>query len=105
MRADVPIAITSWAALTPFGDLGTTLGLIHGGSCIDDHAQATPPGEHHRAGMLAFAVARRVAQKGIRPDCAVIVGTSKGNIEDWFDPPASDNSREGLSPSGLGVLA
>lgn len=55
--------------------------------------------------MLAFAVARKVASGRLSPDAAVVVGTSKGNIEDWFDPPTSDNPMEGLSPAGLGVLA
>jgi 3-oxoacyl-[acyl-carrier-protein] synthase II len=100
------VAITSWAARTAFGDLSRTWDRLLQGHCIDDHARLTGCGETDRALALARAVTSRLA---VNPDAAVIVGTSKGSIEEWFSPPpvtpTSDKPSGGLRTSGLANIA
>lgn len=107
-----PVAITSFAARTPFGDLRQTWDRILRGHCIDDHARLNDVGLKRRAVNLARQVAdAAITRLGetLDPDAAIIVGTSKGSIEDWLDRPAvnatSDNQTGGLSRSGLGEIA
>jgi 3-oxoacyl-(acyl-carrier-protein) synthase len=100
------VAITSWAARTAFGDLAETWRRLLQGHAIDDHARLTDCGETERAVALARAVTSKLT---VNADAAVIVGTSKGSIEEWFHPPpvtsTSDKPASGLRASGLADIA
>jgi 3-oxoacyl-(acyl-carrier-protein) synthase len=87
--------IRSWSATTPFGDLDATWAALLAGKSIDNHTQCdvAPP----RALTLARAAATAVAGQGLRPDAAVVVGTSKGTIEQWLAAPPE--------PAGIGHVA
>jgi 3-oxoacyl-[acyl-carrier-protein] synthase II len=96
------VAIKSTDARTAFGDLSQTWTRLLQGDCIDDHARLTDCGETSRALALARAVTSKLA---VNDDAAVIMGTSKGSIEEWFSPPptasTSDKPPGGLRTSGL----
>jgi 3-oxoacyl-[acyl-carrier-protein] synthase II len=100
------VAITSWAARTAFGDLSETWRRLLQGDSIDDHMRLADRGETDRALALARAVASNLTAKS---DAAVIVGTSKGSIEEWFNPPpvssTSDKPPSGLRSPGLADIA
>lgn len=100
------VAITSCAARTAFGDLGQTWERLLQGDCISDHVRLTECGETSRALALARAVTSKLS---VDVDAAVLVGTSKGSIEEWFGPPpatsTSDKPSNGLQNSGLGDIA
>ena len=108
------VAIRSWDAITPFGDATDTWAALLAGRSIDDHARAALDGAERRAFRLARAAAAGCVAKGVtlEPGAAVIVGTSKGPIEEWLAPPpgpdcasTSDNLAGGLRPAGLGDIA
>lgn len=111
--SDSPVAITAWGATTVLGSHASdTFARLLAGASLDDHARV--PGLAHggRAAALAHRVARHVSAAGLSREAAVVVGTSKGAVEDWFSPPpvrrdcpTSDNEAGGLSPSGLGDIA
>jgi hypothetical protein len=100
------VAIKSWAARTALGGLSQTWDRLLQGHSIDDHARLTECGEADRALALARDVTAKLA---VSPDAAVIVGTSKGSIEEWFSPPpvtsTSDKPPGGPRTSGLGDIA
>lgn len=104
------VAVRSWSALTPFGDLDSTWVALLSGATIEDHARARWPHPRRRATGLAEAVTSEI--KGIDPGAALIVGTSKGPVEEWLTPPpgqfddsTSDNPKGGLSLTGLADIA
>lgn len=103
------VAIKSWSALTAFGDLDETWDRLLAGRCIEDHARvAHVPDHRDRALRRAQAVASSVTDGGLDPGCAVVVGTSKGSVEEWITPPpdgTSDNPGRGLKTSGLADIA
>jgi 3-oxoacyl-[acyl-carrier-protein] synthase II len=105
---DAPrVAITSWHAQTAFGDVTETWDALLRGQCVDDNARLTCAGERNRARGLARVVSSRLH---IDPNAALIVGTSKGSIDEWFPgaPRAASTSDEpttGLSTSALGDIA
>lgn len=102
------VTIKSWGALTVFGNVDETWDALLAGRSIDDHAQVPAIVGGRRAIRLAHAAASSVAA-GLQPDAAVVVGTSKGSIEEWLTaPPAhlpSDNAGGGLTPIGLADVA
>src|SRR3954451_3465056 len=107
VRDMVPhVAIGSWRARTVFGDLSQTWQRLLEGGCVDDHIRLTECGDRNRALALARAATAKLA---LNADTAVIVGTSKGSIEEWFSPPrvtsTSDKPSSGLSTAGLGDIA
>jgi 3-oxoacyl-[acyl-carrier-protein] synthase II len=99
------VAIKSWAAQAALGDLSQTWERLVQGFSINDHVRLTGCGDRGRAVALARSVASKLV---VSPDAAVIVGTSKGSIEEWFSPPpvtSSDKPPGGLRTSGLGDIA
>lgn len=108
-RSEGPrVAIAGWAALTIFGDHASGWDGLVGGSRINDHTRATWFGRDDRASRLAHGVALQLYGAGIDRDAAVVVGTSKGTVEEWLGPPpptTSDNSRRGVRAEGLADLA
>lgn len=99
------VGVSSWAAVTRFGDLESTWANLHRGASIDHHARIDLPVERSRGAHLALSTGGRCAFGKLDPDAAVIVGTSKGAVEDWLIPPTSDNPGGGLRPCGLGSIA
>ena len=83
------VVIRSWSALTPFGDLGATWSALLAGATIENHAQARRAGVCRRAAGLAEAVTSEIAPDGISSAAALLVGTSKGPVEEWLTPPPS----------------
>jgi 3-oxoacyl-[acyl-carrier-protein] synthase II len=100
MRDAPRVAVTSWGAHTVFGDLTRTWDRLLRGDSTDDHARVTDVGERCRALALARSVTSGLR---IDRDAAVVAGTSKGSIEEWFS--TSDNPLPGLSAAGLGDIA
>lgn len=105
------VAITSYAALTTFGDTNATWSALLNGAYIDDHAPAMLPCPHRRAARLAEAVASQIGISTLDSEAALIVGTSKGPIEEWLTSPpgpfegsTSDNRKGGLL-TGLADIA
>ena len=104
------VAIESWSVTTVLGRglLGTYRRLLDG-DCIADHTRVADVRAPGRAAALARFVAGQLTCAGFSSGAAVVVGTSKGSVEDWFDPPpvtsTSDNPHGGLSVSGLGDIA
>jgi 3-oxoacyl-[acyl-carrier-protein] synthase II len=106
------VRVASYSARTVFGGLASTWEHLLTGKSICDHARAELDGEGQRAIRLAQIVASdAVGAIDLDPDAAIIVGTSKGSIEDWLRSPAirnastSDNLKGGLSPGGLADVA
>jgi 3-oxoacyl-[acyl-carrier-protein] synthase II len=87
------VAVRAWSAQTAFGDLGTTWDALLSGKYIRDHARRDDVWVPHRCSQLAQCVAREAAH-AVEDDVAVVVGTSKGSVEDWLGGTVS---REGLA--------
>src|SRR5687768_14269842 len=111
-HAEAPprVAVASWTARTVFGDLRHTWDRLLRGDSVGDHVRLPDLGDRGRALTLARSVASEITRGRLDANAAVIVGTSKGSIEDWFSPPpvgfaTSDNVAGGLRPSGLGDIA
>lgn len=108
----VAIESVSFSTVLRKGGLGTWLGLMKG-ETIEDHARVRELEGARRAARLAEFVAKPLTGAGFARDAAVVVGTSKGSVEDWLAGPppvrpengTSDNSEGGLSVSGLGDIA
>jgi 3-oxoacyl-[acyl-carrier-protein] synthase II len=83
------VAITRWSARTGFGDLRETWEVLLSGRAVNDHARLEDLEGPGRARQAAVAVARSIL--GLAADAAVVVGTSKGSVEDWLagDVPAA----------------
>src|SRR5215216_6415184 len=77
------VAIRAWSTRTIFGDLGQTWDALLAGRCIDDHARLDDLKGPGRAKQLAAACGRLAGP--VEPDAALVVGTSKGSVEDWVD--------------------
>ena len=91
------VAIRAWSALTPFGaDAETWEGLLSG-RFISGHAACATVTGASRAKRLAVDAARPAVAGGIAADAAVVVGTSKGSVEDWLGVRPT--------PSGLADIA
>jgi 3-oxoacyl-[acyl-carrier-protein] synthase II len=104
------VAIKSCAAMTVFGDLSETWSRLIDGHSIDDHTRVPGIRGNRRAYQLAHAVASRCTETSdVDSDAAVVVGTSKGSIEEWLAPPpndpTSDNAKRGLTTAGLSEIA
>lgn len=110
---DVPprVVIAGYACLTAFGDEQATWDALLAGRHINDHARAPISHATHRALNLARAVvARVIANAPLDPGAALVVGTSKGAVEDWLAPPpdglaTSDNPTGALDGWGLADIA
>ena len=84
-RAQSPrVALRSWSMLTPFGDSRATWNALLCGNSIEDHARCDDVPGNCRASQLARRVAHETASHGVDDNAAVIVGTSKGSVEDWL---------------------
>src|SRR5688572_4685883 len=83
--AAVPrVALRSWDCVTPLGDdVATAWSALLDGTHLTDHAGCR---SHAHAIDLARAVAARAVAGGIDPGAALVVGTSKGSVENWLDP-------------------
>lgn len=91
------VALRSWSALTPLGDASATWRGLLSGRFLSDHARFEEISRPGRAGQLARRVALDAAGKGLATDAAVVVGTSKGSVEDWLT--------ERPAPAGLADIA
>jgi 3-oxoacyl-[acyl-carrier-protein] synthase II len=91
------VALRAWSMLTPFGDSRATWDALLSGQSIDDHARCDDVPGNPRASQLARRVAHATASHGLDDDAAVIVGTSKGSVEDWL--------AGALPPAGLADIA
>jgi 3-oxoacyl-[acyl-carrier-protein] synthase II len=83
-RGSRRVAVRSWSARTVFGDARATWDALLSGRCINDHARCADVAAPSRAAKLALHVARETAAGGLDDGAAVIVGTSKGSVEDWL---------------------
>lgn len=103
VRADVPrVAIRAWSMRTVFGDAGATWDALLSGRFISDHTKCDGIVGPARARQLAMAVARLAAGDRLGPGAGLVVGTSKGSIEDWLN---GDVSPSGLADIAEGVAA
>jgi 3-oxoacyl-[acyl-carrier-protein] synthase II len=104
-QCEAPCAvIKSWSAQTVFGDLAQTWDRLLQGNSIEDHARLA--GKRQRALNLARLATATLA---VERDAAIVVGTSKGSIEEWISPPpptsTSDKPLTRLSTAGLADIA
>ena len=95
----VPI-ITGHGLVTPLGDsAATTWESLLGGRFITDHSKVNlePPAGISRVSNLAIRAAREavrdVSASSLR-DAAIVVGTSKGPVEDWLGARESEAPAE-----------
>jgi 3-oxoacyl-[acyl-carrier-protein] synthase II len=77
------VAVRKWSARTVFGDLGETWDALLSGRHISDHARI--PGVTGTGRLKQAAAMRVMLADGIDPDAALVVGTSKGSVEDWLN--------------------
>jgi 3-oxoacyl-[acyl-carrier-protein] synthase II len=82
------VAIRAWSAHTAFGDLRATWEALLCGRFIDDHTRCENVRGQRRCAQLARVVARDAAGD-LHDDAALVVGTSKGSVEDWLDGSVS----------------
>jgi 3-oxoacyl-[acyl-carrier-protein] synthase II len=87
------VAIRAWSAHTLFGDLRASWEALLSGRFIDDHARCENVRGPRRCAQLARAVARDAA-RNLHDDAALVVGTSKGSVEDWL---GGSTSADGLA--------
>ena len=78
------VAVRAWSALTPFGDAGATWDALLAGRFLDDHAKCTGAAGPARVSQLAVRATAGAAAGRLSPGAAVVVGTSKGSVEDWL---------------------
>ena len=114
-------AITGLGLITILGDSpqATWDAIIHGSRRATDHTRLTLSAEYGSRVATAGALAAQqaVAQAGWSRDAlrddrtALVVGTSKGEIEDWISPPPAQSpiilppTVGRLQPWGLGRIA
>jgi len=84
------VAVRAWSARTAFGDLRATWDALLSGRFIEDHARCEDVTVPHRCAKLAQRVARDAAAN-LDHGAAVVVGTSKGSVEDWLDGAVSSD--------------
>ena len=86
------VALRSWGMITSFGDLRSTWDALLEGRFISDHARC-----EGRVIELARATAAHVAKDRMNSSAALVVGTSKGSVENWLGGH--------VSPAGLADVA
>src|SRR4051794_19112283 len=91
------VAIRATSMHTAFGDADATWDALLAGRCIHDHARTEGVAGPSRAARQAERVARQAATGGVDRDATLVVGTSKGSVEDWLDGT--------VSPTGLADVA
>jgi 3-oxoacyl-[acyl-carrier-protein] synthase II len=89
--------IKSWGAVTVFGNLRETWDALLSGKAIHDHTRVPTIDGSRRAELLARMAVSQLDPFQGNYRTALVVGTSKGSIEDWFD--------EGPRAAGLGDIA
>jgi 3-oxoacyl-[acyl-carrier-protein] synthase II len=89
------VAIRRWSARTAFGNTWETWDALLAGRFITDHTRLEGVTWPSRAKQVAVAEALRM--DGLDRDAAVVVGTSKGLVEDWLGGS--------VAPAGLGAIA
>ena len=90
------VAVRAWSARTAFGDLRATWQGLLSGRSINDHAPCDGVAVPRRCAQLGLLVARNAACR-LQDGAGVVVGTSKGSVEDWLSGT--------VSPDGLGDIA
>ena len=104
------VAIRAWGAMTAFGDLAQTWDALLAGRFITDHTRAPLGATRRRALELALSATHGVAP-AVDRDAGLIVGTSKGAIENWIapfadvSPTSEDDASRSPGPAGLGDVA
>jgi 3-oxoacyl-[acyl-carrier-protein] synthase II len=86
--------ITAIGLLTPLGDSAPqTWSTLLAGRHITDHARIDSPATHRASAFALQAATEALASAGSPPlhDAALIVGTSKGAVEDWLLSPTPSN--------------
>ena len=112
--------ISSYALLTPFGNAEQTWSALLAGRCLTESARVdlAAGGPYPRVTSLALQVARDLPWHGHLAhgvgtptldtgDTAVIVATSKGEIDTWLEcaDPGLQNAGEGTGTTGLAGIA
>jgi 3-oxoacyl-[acyl-carrier-protein] synthase II len=82
------VAIRAWSARTAFGDLRSTWEALLSGRFVNDHTRCEDVRRPRRCSQLARVIAREAAGH-LHGDAALVVGTSKGSVEDWLDGSVS----------------
>ena len=91
------VAVRGWSMVTPLGDdLEAQWRRLLEGAFIADHASSG-----RRAAELAQSAVARLGHHRIDSGAAVVVGTSKGSVENWLEP-SGDLARRCV---GLGDIA
>ena len=82
----MPHIISSYALLTPFGDAEQTWLALLEGQCLSESSRVglAAGGQHRRVTALALHVANDVLGTTPSADTALIVATSKGEIDAWL---------------------
>src|SRR5256885_9787301 len=78
------VALRSWGLVCPLGDDVTSIwDSLLDGRFITDNAKSG-----QTALQLARSVAAALTTDGIEPGAALVIGTSKGSVENWLDAGA-----------------
>jgi 3-oxoacyl-[acyl-carrier-protein] synthase II len=94
------VAVRTWSARTVFGDLYETWDALLSGRSISNHAML--PGLIGPGRAKQAAVAQALLTDGLDRDAGIVVGTSKGSVEDWLE---GDLSPSGLAHIGTAISA
>jgi 3-oxoacyl-[acyl-carrier-protein] synthase II len=102
-RAPVRVGLRAWDLVVPLGDdVETAWQALLDGAFVKNHAKcgAAP----HAIGLAQRVVARVKRRAHIDADAAVVVGTSKGSVENWLDTAGAVARRQvGLGDIAAGV--
>ena len=102
-NASPEVAIRAWNLLTPFGNLTATWQGLLSGRALTDHGRVDDAPPTGRAAHLARVCAVQVAARGLDPDAALVIGTSKGPVENWLASPSEQEG--GIDVTGLADIA
>lgn len=93
------VAVRGWGAATALGDLAATWSGLLSGRFISDHARChvNAPPTDSRVLSLARDVVEQLGPCALDEDAAVVIGTSKGSVEQWLSAR--------VSPAGLADIA